>query len=54
MGTLVEYLLRGALCQEDRLAFRALDENGHHTSGEVEGNLVQLFVLLDQGLPMKI
>ncbi len=54
MGTLMENLFRSALGQEDRLAFRALDEYGHHASRKVERYLVQLLVLLDQGLPMKI
>jgi hypothetical protein len=44
----VENLFRGALGQEDGLAFRILDEDRHHAPREVEGNLVQLLVLLDQ------
>ena len=46
--------LPGALGEKNGVALRALNKYGHHASREVEWNLVELFVLLNQGLFMKI
>ena len=54
LRALMKNFLRGALGQEDRFAFRVLHHDRHHASGEVEGNLIQLLVLLDQRLTMEI
>src|ERR1035437_10018124 len=54
LGTLVKYFFRSAFGQKDRLAFRTLDEYGHHAPRKVERNLVQLLILLDKRLLVKI
>src|ERR1017187_937941 len=50
----MEYLLRSAFREKDCVAFRILDKDGHHAPGKVEGDFVELLILFDQSLLMKI
>jgi len=50
----MEDLFRSALGQENGLTLRTLDKYGHHAPREVEGDFVELFVLLNQGLLVEI
>ena len=47
VGAFGEHGLRGALGQQLALAVRALDHDGHHAAGEVEGDFVHLAELID-------
>ena len=50
----VENLFRSPLGQQDRLAFRILHQDRHHASSEIEWNLIELLVLLENRLRVKV
>ena len=50
----MEDLFRSSLGEQDCFALGILNQYGHHAPREVERDLVQLFVLLDHGLPVEV